>query len=40
MPESTRWLKLPNVSIDYCPELNKQLVELVGEDGLRLEVNA
>ncbi len=32
-------LKLPNVSIDYCPELHKRLVELLGEDRVRLEVN-
>jgi len=30
-------LKLSNIYIDYCPELHQQLVELVGEDGLRLE---
>ncbi|MFC1987376.1 DNA polymerase III subunit alpha [Chloroflexota bacterium] len=28
-------LKLP--SIDYCPELHQRLVELVGEDGVRVE---
>jgi len=31
-------LKLPNTS--YCPELHQRLVELVGEDGLRLETTA
>ena len=30
-------LKLPNRYIDYCPELHQRLVELVGEEGLRLE---
>ena len=30
-------LKLFNISIDYCPELHQRLVELVGEDGLRVE---
>ncbi len=30
-------LKLPNVSIDYCPELHKRLVELLGEDRVRVE---
>ena len=30
-------LKLTNIRIDYCPELHQQLVELVGEDGLRVE---
>jgi len=28
-------LKLPNTS--YCPELYQRLVELVGEEGLRVE---
>jgi len=30
-------LKLANTYIDYCPELHQRLVELVGEEGLRLE---
>ncbi len=30
-------LKLPNIQSDYCPELKQQLVELVGEDGLKVE---
>jgi hypothetical protein len=30
-------LKLFNISIDYCPELHQRLVELVGEEGLRVE---
>jgi DNA polymerase-3 subunit alpha len=30
-------LKLSNISTNYCPELHQRLVELVGEDGLRLE---
>jgi len=30
-------LKLSNMRISYCPELHQRLVELVGEDGLRLE---
>jgi len=30
-------LKLSSIYIDYCPELHQRLVELVGEDGLRLE---
>ncbi len=30
-------LKLSNIYTHYCPELHQQLVELVGEDGLRLE---
>jgi DNA polymerase-3 subunit alpha len=30
-------LKLPNVYTSYCPELHQRLVEMVGEDGLRLE---
>ncbi len=29
-------LKLPNAS-NYCPELHQRLVELVGEDGLKVE---
>ncbi len=30
-------LKLPNVYTNYCPELHRRLVEMVGEDGLRVE---
>ncbi|MBA7570487.1 DNA polymerase III subunit alpha [subsurface metagenome] len=30
-------LKLPNMYTNYCPELHQQLVELVGEEGIRLE---
>jgi len=30
-------LKLSNITIDYCPELYQQLVELVGAEALRLE---
>ncbi len=30
-------LKLSSMSTNYCPELHQRLVELVGEDGLRLE---
>jgi DNA polymerase-3 subunit alpha len=30
-------LRLPNIFTEYCPELEKQLVELVGEEGLRVE---
>jgi len=30
-------LKLSNIYTNYCPELRQRLVELVGEDGLRLE---
>ncbi|MBA7484521.1 DNA polymerase III subunit alpha [subsurface metagenome] len=30
-------LRLPSIYINYCPELHQRLVELVGEDGLRLE---
>ena len=32
-------LKLSNIHTNYCPELHQRLVELVGEDGLRLEPN-
>ena len=31
-------LKLSTIRINYCSELQQRLVELVGEDGLRLEV--
>jgi DNA polymerase III subunit alpha len=30
-------LKLSNISINYCSELHQRLLELVGEDGLRVE---
>jgi DNA polymerase-3 subunit alpha len=30
-------LKLANILINYCPELHQRLVELVGEEGLRVE---
>jgi DNA polymerase-3 subunit alpha len=30
-------LKLSNLYTNYCPELRERLVELVGEDGLRLD---
>jgi len=30
-------LKLPHITASYCPELHQRLVELVGEEGLRLE---
>jgi len=33
-------LKLSNITINYCPELHQRLVELVGEEGLRLETTA
>ena len=33
-------LKLSNIYTNYCPELHQRLVELVGEEGLRLELNA
>ncbi|MFC1983197.1 hypothetical protein ACFLV5_05405, partial [Chloroflexota bacterium] len=32
-------LRLPG-NINYCPELHQRLAELVGEDGLKLEVAA
>ncbi len=32
-------LRLSNIFANYCPELHQQLVELVGEDGLKLEQN-
>ena len=32
-------LRLSNRYTDYCPELHQRLVELVGEEGLRLESN-
>ncbi|MBA7621919.1 DNA polymerase III subunit alpha [subsurface metagenome] len=30
-------LRLPSIYTNHCPELHQRLVELVGEDGLRLE---
>jgi len=30
-------LRLSNIYVTYCPELHQRLVELVGEDGLRME---
>ena len=30
-------LKLFNMYINYCPELHQRLVEMVGEEGIRLE---
>ncbi len=30
-------LRLPNIQSGYCPELKERLVELVGEDGFRVE---
>ncbi|TET17789.1 MAG: DNA polymerase III subunit alpha [Dehalococcoidia bacterium] len=30
-------LKMSNMYADYCPELHQRLVELVGEEGIRLE---
>ena len=30
-------LKLPNIQTGYCPELKQRLVELLGEDGLKVE---
>ncbi len=32
-------LKLANITTNYCPELRQRLVELVGEEGLKLENN-
>jgi DNA polymerase-3 subunit alpha len=32
-------LKLSNILINYCPELHQRLVELVGEEGLKVETN-
>ncbi|HEY55503.1 MAG TPA: DNA polymerase III subunit alpha [Dehalococcoidia bacterium] len=32
-------LKLSNIYTNYCPELHQRLVELVGEEGLRMEPN-
>jgi DNA polymerase-3 subunit alpha len=31
-------LRLPNIATGYCPELEQQLVELVGGDGLQVEM--
>jgi len=33
-------LRLSNISINYCPELHQRLVELAGEDGVKLETRA
>jgi DNA polymerase-3 subunit alpha len=33
-------LRMPNIFTGYCPELRRQLVELVGEDGIRVEAIA
>jgi len=30
-------LRLPNIYTNYCSELHQRLVDLVGEDGVRLE---
>ena len=30
-------LRLSNIHTDYCPELRQRLVEIVGEDGIRVE---
>jgi DNA polymerase-3 subunit alpha len=32
-------LKLSNILINYCPQLHQRLVELVGEEGLKVEIN-
>jgi DNA polymerase-3 subunit alpha len=32
-------LKLSNIYTNYCPELHQRLVELVGEEGLKVETN-
>ncbi|GAI39550.1 unnamed protein product, partial [marine sediment metagenome] len=32
-------LKLSNIYTNYCPELHQRLVELVGEEGLKMESN-
>ncbi len=32
-------LKLSNIYTSYCPELHRRLVELVGEEGLKVETN-
>ncbi len=32
-------LKLSNIYTSYCPELHQRLVELVGEEGLKVETN-
>jgi len=32
-------LKLSNIYTNYCPELHQRLVELVGEEGLKMETN-
>jgi len=35
--ESITHLRLPNLFTGYCPELHQRLMELVGEEGFRLE---
>ena len=30
-------LKLPGLRIDYCPELHRRLVDIIGEDRVKLE---
>jgi DNA polymerase-3 subunit alpha len=37
--ERVFYLKLSNILINYCPELHQRLVELVGEEGLKVETN-
>jgi DNA polymerase-3 subunit alpha len=32
-------LKLSNIYTNYCPELHQRLVELMGEEGLKVETN-
>jgi len=32
-------LRLPNMGAGYCPELHQQLVELVGEDGVKIDAD-
>jgi DNA polymerase-3 subunit alpha len=32
-------LRLSNIYTNYCPELHQRLVELVGEEGLKVEIN-
>jgi DNA polymerase-3 subunit alpha len=33
-------LRLPGIRVDYCPELHRQLAELIGEDKIRPETTA
>jgi len=37
--ERVFYLKLSNIYTNYCPELHQRLVELVGEEGLKVEPN-